>query len=140
MSEQSVQQPGIAVAVVVDNGRVLMVRRRVAEGELDWQFPAGGIEAGEDPLAASARETFEETGLDVDGTLLLGERVHPVTGRHISYVVCRLIGGEARVGDEEELAEVAWVTLAELPAHVPTGLFQPVQDYLDQHLDVAGTD
>lgn len=137
MTEQQVDQQGIAAAVVIDNGKVLMVRRAVSEGELMWQFPAGGIEDGEDALAAAARETFEETGLDVDGTLLLGERVHPKTGRHMSYVVCRLIGGEAYVADAEELAEVAWVTLGDLPKYVPYGLFGPVQEYLDQHLAVA---
>jgi 8-oxo-dGTP diphosphatase len=140
MSEQQTDLPGIAVAVVIDNGRVLMVRRAVAEGELMWQFPAGAIEAGEDALAAAARETSEETGLQVDGTLLLGDRVHPMTGRHLSYVVCRLISGEAYAADDEELAEVAWVTLAELPGYVPDGLFEPVQTYLEQHLNVTGLD
>ena len=36
----------IAAAVIVDDGRVLMVRRRVAEGDLSWQFPAGQVEPG----------------------------------------------------------------------------------------------
>ncbi|WP_161791347.1 NUDIX hydrolase, partial [Streptacidiphilus jiangxiensis] len=45
MSEQPTDQPGIAAAVVIDNGRVLMVRRAVAEAGLTWQFPAGAIEA-----------------------------------------------------------------------------------------------
>lgn len=134
MSEQATEEQGIAAAVVVHNGKVLLVRRRVAEGDLTWQFPAGGIEAGEDALAAAARETSEETGLDVDGTLLLGERVHPQTGRHISYVVCALISGDAYAADDEELAEVAWVTRAELSGYVPSGLFGPVREYLEQHL------
>ncbi|MGH8833388.1 MAG: NUDIX hydrolase, partial [Actinomycetes bacterium] len=34
-------QASIAAAIVVDRGRVLMVRRRIKEGELSWQFPAG---------------------------------------------------------------------------------------------------
>jgi 8-oxo-dGTP diphosphatase len=133
LSEQTVQQ-GIAAAVVVDNGRVLLVRRAVVEGDLSWQFPAGGIEDAETPEEAAARETFEETGLSVDGTLLIGERVHPQTGRHIFYVVCRLISGDVSVVDAEELAEVAWTTRDELPSYVPSGLFEPVQRYLDEHL------
>ncbi|WP_037606535.1 NUDIX hydrolase [Streptacidiphilus rugosus] len=140
MSEQPVteqsatEQQGVAVAVVVSNGKVLLVRRRVTEGELSWQFPGGGIEDDESPAEAAARETYEETGLDVDGILLLGARVHPVTGRHVSYVVCALISGDAYAADDEELSEVAWVTRAELPAYVPHGLFAPVQRYLDEHL------
>lgn len=133
MTEQQTQQ-GIAAAVVVDDGKVLLVRRRVAEGDLSWQFPAGGIEDGETPEQAAARETYEETGLSVDAQMLLGERVHPKTGRHMSYVVCQLVTGQAHVADADELAEVAWVAHAELPAYVPYGLFGPVQEYLDQHL------
>jgi 8-oxo-dGTP diphosphatase len=53
----------VAAAVVVADGRVLLIRRAVPEGELVWQLPAGKIEPGEDALAAAARETFEETGL-----------------------------------------------------------------------------
>ncbi|MFF2146190.1 NUDIX hydrolase [Kitasatospora sp. NPDC058190] len=64
MTEQSAEEaPGIAVAIVVQDGRVLMVRRRVAEGQLSWKFPAGEIEPGESPEAAAVRETAEETGL-----------------------------------------------------------------------------
>jgi 8-oxo-dGTP diphosphatase len=37
----------IAAAVIVSNGRVLLVRRRVQEGRLSWQFPAGKVELGE---------------------------------------------------------------------------------------------
>ncbi|WP_042458015.1 NUDIX hydrolase, partial [Streptacidiphilus jiangxiensis] len=102
--------------------------------------PAGAIEAGEDALAAAARETSEETGLQVDGTLLIGERVHPGTGRHMSYVVCRLISGDVYAADDEELDEVAWVTLEELARYVPDGLFAPVQKYLDEHLNVTGAE
>lgn len=135
MSEQGEQsEQRVAAAVVVDNGRVLLVRRAVAEGDLDWQLPAGGVEDGETPEEAAARETFEETALSVDGTLLIGDRVHPETGRRVSYVICRLISGDARVTDTEELAEVAWVTHDELRAYVPYGLFEPVQKYLDEHL------
>ena len=37
----------IAVAIVVSDGRVLMVRRRQKEGALHWQFPSGSVETGE---------------------------------------------------------------------------------------------
>jgi 8-oxo-dGTP diphosphatase len=129
MSEQ-----GIAAAVIVHDGRVLMIRRRVAEGELSWQFPAGGIEAGETAEDAAVRETAEETGLTVEAVKVLGERVHPKTGRHMSYVACTLLAGTAHVADAEELAEVAWAAHGELSGYVPYGLFEPVQAYLDTEL------
>jgi len=99
-----------------------------------WQFPAGAIEAGESPEQAAVRETLEETGLKVEAASLIGQRVHPKTGREMSYTACQVIGGEAHVADAEELDAVAWVTLAEIPEKVPYGLFEPVQAYLDETL------
>ncbi|MBQ1165424.1 NUDIX hydrolase, partial [Streptomyces sp. A73] len=65
---------------------------------------------------------------------LLGERVHPKTGRLMSYTACSPVEGEARVADADELDAIAWVTLAEIPDYVPYGLYGPVQEYLDQEL------
>ncbi|MGP3924752.1 NUDIX hydrolase [Streptomyces sp. 8N616] len=131
MTQTTDEQPGISAAIVVNEGRVLMVRRRMKEGELSWQFPAGAIEAGETAEQAAVRETLEETGLTVSAVKLLGERVHPKTQRLMSYTACDVVSGTAHVADEEELAELAWVTHAEIPEYVPYGLFEPVQDYLD---------
>lgn len=127
---------GIAAAVIVHEGRVLMIRRRVAEGELSWQFPAGGVEAGETAEQAAVREAAEETGLTVEAVKVLGERVHPKTGRHMAYVACSLLAGTAHVADADELAEVAWAAHGELPGYVPYGLFEPVQEYLDGELSI----
>jgi 8-oxo-dGTP diphosphatase len=130
-TETKTERPGISAAIIVSDGCVLMVRRRVKEGELSWQFPAGGIEDGESPEQAAVRETLEETGLKVEATALIGQRVHPKTQREMSYTACRVIGGEAHVADADELDAVAWVALDEIPQYVPYGLFEPVQKYLE---------
>ncbi|HSX05690.1 MAG TPA: NUDIX hydrolase [Candidatus Saccharimonadales bacterium] len=50
-------------AVIRDkDGRVLLLRE--ADGR--WELPGGGLEHGEDPKAALAREVAEETGLTVE--------------------------------------------------------------------------
>ncbi|MCX2969784.1 MULTISPECIES: NUDIX hydrolase [Streptomyces] len=125
------ERPGIAAAIVIHEGRVLMVRRRVREGQLSWQFPAGEIEPGEELAHAAVRETQEETGLTVAAVQLLGQRVHPKTGRLMAYTACRVLGGTAQVVDTEELGELAWVAHGDIPEYVPYGLFEPVQEYLD---------
>lgn len=128
------EQPGISAAVVVHEGKVLLVRRRVAEGPLSWQFPAGEAEPGESPADAAVRETAEETGVTVSAVGLLGGRVHPHTLRFVSYTACEVVSGTARVADVEELAELVWCGRAELHEYVPYGLYGPVQAHLDETL------
>ncbi|MFI0808159.1 NUDIX hydrolase [Streptomyces echinatus] len=124
-------QPGIAAAVIVNEGRVLLVRRRVNEGQLSWQFPAGAVEPGESEEDAAVRETLEETGLEVKALKSLGSRIHPKTRRRMSYTACEVVSGTAHVADSEELADLAWCSHSEISAYVPYGLYAPVQQYLD---------
>ena len=134
MTEQTDTQPPVSTAIIVDAGRVLMIRRREREGRLRWAFPGGGIEAGESPEQAAVRETAEEVTLEVKAVRVLGERVHPDTRVHMTYVACEPITGTAGIGDPEEIAEVAWISHDQIPDYVPYGLFPRVQAYLDETL------
>lgn len=126
--------PQVSMAVVVDAGRVLMIRRRVQEGRLSWAFPGGKIEPGETAEAAAVREVLEETGLTVEPAAVLGWRVHPDTGRLITYVACAAVSGEACAAAPDEVTEIAWATLDGIARLVPHGLYEPVQEYLDEVL------
>ncbi|MDX3353923.1 NUDIX hydrolase [Streptomyces sp. ME01-24h] len=128
------EQPVVSMAIIAHDGAVLMIRRRLAEGELLWAFPGGGVEAGESAEEAAVREVAEEVGLTVAAERVLGERVHPKTQRAMVYTACKVVDGEPSVLDADEIAEVAWVKHSEIPAHVPYGLFEPVQAYLDEVL------
>ncbi|MFD7185518.1 NUDIX hydrolase [Streptomyces sp. NPDC059904] len=130
-TETKTEKPPVSVAIIVDAGKVLMAKRREAEGEISWVFPGGAIEDGESPEQAAVREVDEETGLKVEAVKVLGDRVHPKSKVPMHYVAVRLVGGEATVADDEELDAVAWITHAEIADHVPYGLFKPVQEYLD---------
>jgi 8-oxo-dGTP diphosphatase len=137
MSEQEPgsERPPIAAAVIVHDGKVLLVKRRVKEGSLSWQFPAGEVEEGESGGAAAVRETGEETGLNVADVKVLGERVHPNTGRTMIYIACNVVAGEARVVDDEELVDFAWADNESLKEYVPYSFYGPVQTYLDNMLN-----
>jgi 8-oxo-dGTP diphosphatase len=128
------KKPDVSAAIITSNERVLMVRRRVKEGALSWQFPAGGVEAGETAEQAAVRETLEETGLAVKAVRYLGDRVHPKSGKFMAYTACEVVSGTAHVADDEELDQVAWVRHDEIPALVPYGLYESVQEYLDEVL------
>lgn len=133
-TETETEKPPVSVAIIADGGKVLMARRRAAEGEISWVFPGGAIEAGESPEDAAVREVAEETGLNVEAAKVLGDRVHPKSGVPMHYVAVQLVGGEAMVADDEELDAVAWISHAEIADYVPYGLFGPVQAYLDEVL------
>lgn len=72
MSKQApADRPPIA-AVIVQDGRMLIVRRHVAEASLLWQFPAGEVEPGETFEDAVVREMQEETGVTVAARRVFG--------------------------------------------------------------------
>lgn len=119
------------MAVIVDRGRLLLIRRAVAEGDLIWALPGGKVERGESVEQAAVREAFEETGLTAEALRQLGERTHPDTGRRIAYVACRAVSGQVDAASSREVSDVAWVNLGQIPERVPRGLYRPVQDYVD---------
>jgi 8-oxo-dGTP diphosphatase len=134
VSRSAVDRAAIAAAIIVIDGRLLLVRRAVEEGALVWQFPAGKVEPGESAEDAAVREAREETGLTVRAVRRLGERVHPLTGRTMVYIACEAVAGTAHAAAEREVAEVVWCDRATLASYVPDPLFQPVQQYLDTTL------
>jgi 8-oxo-dGTP pyrophosphatase MutT (NUDIX family) len=127
-------RPPIVAAIITADDRVLMAKRRVREGTLSWTFPAGQQEPGESSEATAIRETREEVGLNVTAKHVIGERIHPETGRHMIYVACHIAEGEAHVVDTEELSEITWCRFTDLDTYVPQGLFRPVRDYLENAL------
>lgn len=121
-------QPVVA-AIVTSHLGVLAGKRN--DGRPPWTFIAGEIEPGEARVDAAIREVKEETGLLVRaGDHEIGRRVHPKTGRTMIYLACTPTHGtDVIVGDEEELAEVRWLSLAEVDTLMP-GVFEPVREHL----------
>jgi 8-oxo-dGTP pyrophosphatase MutT (NUDIX family) len=127
-------EPQPVVAAIVTNGMGVLVGRR-NDGKPPWTFIAGEIEPGESPEDAGVREVKEETGLLVHATSVIGRRVHPKTGRTMIYMTAEPTQGtKVFVGDEDELAEVRWVTLSEADQLLP-GMYEPVRDYLARMLE-----
>jgi putative (di)nucleoside polyphosphate hydrolase len=63
MSELSAYRPNVGVVLFHPDGRVWLGRRVNTPGPYNWQFPQGGVDAGEDLFDAARRELFEETGV-----------------------------------------------------------------------------
>ena len=128
--------PVVAAIVTSDLG-VLVGKRN--DGKPPWTFIAGEQDVIRDDLPenTAVREVKEETGLLVAPGRKIGERVHPKTGRTMIYIAAKPTHGtEIFVGDEEELADVRWVSLAEADELLP-GMFGPVREYLARELGEA---
>ena len=56
-------RPNVGVVLFRPDGHVWYGRRTGAPGPHNWQFPQGGVDAGEDLTDAARRELLEETGV-----------------------------------------------------------------------------
>ncbi|GJE17751.1 RNA pyrophosphohydrolase [Methylobacterium marchantiae] len=72
-------RPCVGIMLIAPSGLVFVGRRRQeagpehVDGDRAWQMPQGGIDDGEEPLAAALRELHEETNVSTESVVLLGE-------------------------------------------------------------------
>ncbi len=89
-------------AVVVHDGRLLLVRRGREPGRGLWSIPGGRLEPGETPAEGCAREVLEETGLAVETGAVLGTVERPGLGGS-TYVIddldCTVASAAVRAAD-----------------------------------------
>jgi 8-oxo-dGTP pyrophosphatase MutT (NUDIX family) len=116
-----------AGGLVVERGpqglQAALIGRLDRRGRLLWSLPKGHIEDGETPPVTAVREVEEETGILGRVLAPLGtidfwfvaedRRVH----KTVHHFLLSALGGE--LSDEDvEVAEVAWVPLAELESRL----------------------
>lgn len=113
-SREYPERPIVGVgAVIVADGKVVLVKRRFEPLAGQWSLPGGTLEVGETLEAGVAREMLEETGLEVDiGPVVeVFDRIHVDQERRVRYhfvlidYLCRPIGGHLRAGSD--VADVA---------------------------------
>lgn len=107
---------GVQVVVMRENA-VLLIKREDFEV---WGLPGGEIEIGETPAQAAVREVFEETGLRVKLTRLVGLYTKPqwITVNSSNVVFAgEVIAGELSSSSSETL-NVAFFKYDRLPNHL----------------------
>jgi mutator protein MutT len=123
MSREYPDNPLIGVgAVIIQDNRVLLVRRGQPPLLGEWSLPGGVLECGETLREATVREAREETGLVVETGEMLGvyERVIRADHGRVRYhyvlidFLCRTATGDLQAASDA--ADVRWFTREELPA------------------------
>jgi 8-oxo-dGTP diphosphatase len=109
-------------AIIIEDARVVLVKRAHPPLQAQWSIPGGVLEVGELVREAARREAREETGLTVEPGELLGvyDRVLRNAEQRVQYhyvlidFLCRRVAGDLAAASDA--AEVRWFTQEELPA------------------------
>ena len=109
-------------SIIIENERVVLVKRAHPPIQGQWSIPGGVLEVGEMVREAAVREAREETGLIVEPGELLGvfDRILRDAEKRVQYhyvlidFLCRRVGGELFAASDA--AEVRWFSREELPA------------------------
>jgi len=119
-----------ALAIVLREGRLLLIERGFEPHLGHWSLPGGVIDDGESAEEAAVRETLEETGLVVEVVRELGVVTGPITGKGHGVFLCSAVGGELRVCPPE-VTDVRWVPYGELEGLMVPGFIREFLEGLD---------
>jgi 8-oxo-dGTP diphosphatase len=121
MRREYPQQPLVGVgAIIVDDGRVLLIKRGKAPLLGEWSIPGGMLELGETLRQGAEREALEETGLVVRATDLLGvfDRIVPDETKRTLYhyvlidFLCQKVSGDVLAA--ADASDARWFNRADL--------------------------
>jgi mutator protein MutT len=124
-------------AVVVRDGRVLLIRRGKEPMKGRWLIPGGTVEYGETLEDALVREVQEETGVTVAPREMVAviDRIHRDEQDHVVHhfvivdYLCDWVAGAPEAGSDAEAA--AFVGVEDLPRYdLPGPALEVIEDGL----------
>lgn len=130
-----------AEVLLVKATKVLLVRRAKPPWKDHWDIPGGFCDDGEHPLETARRELYEETGQRVGELTLIGVAMdrypineeEEVSTLNLSYLGEPNARGESSSEHDDEVSEIGWFDLNELPEplafpdHIPQALAEAMR-------------
>ncbi|MEY2399710.1 MAG: 8-oxo-dGTP diphosphatase [Actinomycetota bacterium] len=125
-------RPEVCVgAVVVDDDRLLMIRRGRGAAAGEWSVPGGRVEWGELMVEALVREVFEETNVEIVVDEYMGYAEVIADDHHFvihdfhatAFTTEPLVAGD-------DAAEVQWVNVADV---AEMNLVEGLAEFLADH-------
>lgn len=110
---------GVGVLILNDEDEIFLARRgpKARNEKSTWEFPGGGVEYGETLSEAIKREIFEEFGIKIVLTSLLGAFDHILHNEHWVSItfIGRYISGTPKILEPEKCDSIGWFQLEQLP-------------------------
>ena len=117
-------------AVIIHNGKILLVKRGSEPGRNKWSIPGGLVELGETIIETTVREVKEETGLDIEVQRLVDvvDNMETDEGGRFRYhfIIIDFLAALKRgnLKAESDVIEAQWVRLAEVEEYDLTKIFR----------------
>jgi len=119
MTREFPERPLVGVgAVIIENDRILLVKRANEPNKGKWSVPGGLVRVGESLVDALKREIREEVGveIEVDDVACVSEEIFRNGEVRFHYVIidffARITHGSVRPGSDA--AEIRWVPIHEV--------------------------
>lgn len=135
------KQPLIGVgAVIINEGKMILVRRGVEPGKGKWSIPGGLVELGETIRAAAIREAREETCLSVE---IVADRpldafdnidIDEHGDLHYHYVLVQFLmrPKSGTLKPSSDALDAKWVPIEEIEEY---DLTKPFRKFFTKHKD-----
>ena len=119
-------------AVILQDGKLLLVKRRAEPGKDRWSIPGGSVHLGEKVRDATIREAKEESGLDIEivddrpmdafDSIITDEKGRTQYHFTLLEFLAQPKGGTLKAA--EDAAEARWVPLEEIKKYDLTNSFR----------------
>lgn len=120
-----------SLAIIFDDTHSLILLQKREDFRV-WDIPGGMVEKGEDYATTAVRETYEETGLNVEVVKHIGDFHRPQVKKIAHLYECRVIGGEI-VKQSSETVDVDWFDINTLPKRCAPPTLKYLETTLANH-------